>query len=202
MSWEACPAGFPLWIFIWTWPTDVPLRSTKRSILEWVPQPPLPWTLYPEGRLQRLLPASQGMYAFTVWMSYIWVFLLSFQVYNVCVFLCSLSVNHRLTGRCIMKTLRKTWGSSALRAAPGLENAARETCTAVSKIFESHVLTFPPPVLPLLAHMLPSHVRLGRDLKTCVWWEQLLVFWVWYFFNTTMSNDVLITYLCPFSLIL
>lgn len=143
MSWEACPAGFPLWIFIWTWPTDVPLRSTKRSIFERVPKPPLPWTLYPEGRLQRLLPTSQGMYAFTVWMSYFWVFPLSFQVYNACVFLCSLSVNHRLTGRCIMKTLKKTWGSSALRAAPGLENAARETCTAVSKIFESHVLAFP-----------------------------------------------------------
>lgn len=144
MSREACPAGFPLWIFIWTWPTDVSLCSTKRSIFEWVPQPPLPWTLYPEGRLQRFFPASQGMCAFTVWTSYISEFSpTSFQVYNACVFLCSRSVNHRLTGRCIMKTLKKTWGSSALRAAPGLENAARETCTAASKTFEPHVLTLP-----------------------------------------------------------
>lgn len=138
MSREACPAGFPLWIFIWTRSTDVPLRSTERSRFEWVPQPPLPWTLYPEGRLQRFFPASQGMCAFTVWTSYISEFSpTSFQVYNACVFLCSRSVNPRLIGRCIMKTLKKTWGSSALGAAPGLENAARETCTAVSKIFET-----------------------------------------------------------------
>lgn len=35
-------------------------------------------------------------------------FFFSFQVYNACVFLCSRSVNPRLIGRCIMKTLKKT----------------------------------------------------------------------------------------------
>lgn len=39
-----------------------------------------------------------------------------------------------------MKTSKKTIESSALKAAPGLENAARETCIAVSKNFETRVL--------------------------------------------------------------
>lgn len=91
---EACPAGFPLWIFIWTRPADVPLRSWKRSSFEWVPQPPLPWTLYPEGRLQRLFPASQGMCYFTMQLFFFFFWFLHidcllicvsfFQVCNVC----------------------------------------------------------------------------------------------------------------------
>lgn len=96
---EACPAGFPLWIFIWTRPSNVPLRSKKRSRFEWegVPQPPLPWTLYPEGRLQRLFPASQGMCNFTmqhflcipIYRScffFIYIFVSWFQAANVCFF--------------------------------------------------------------------------------------------------------------------
>lgn len=49
------------------------------------------------------------------------------------VLLCSLShsVNPSHTGPCTTKTSKRTWGSFAWKVAPGLENAARGTCTIV-----------------------------------------------------------------------
>lgn len=63
-----------------------------------------------------------------------------------------------------MKTLKKTIESSALKAAPGLENAARETCTVVSKNFETRACACLWICSLLTACTLPSHVRHGRKV--------------------------------------
>lgn len=54
----------PLRVLVGARPSNVPLRQGARPRHERVSQTPLPRTLHPQGRIQRLLPWVQGQYGF------------------------------------------------------------------------------------------------------------------------------------------